>query len=256
MDGPCINEGVGVAAAVQKRYRGSNHSQVSGEGNRTHCLRSGINRVNHEILRAHLADKVTSESRTTIGVDNQAAISTLLADKQMAGQRLVDSLQKALEALSTCSSRHCQMDPGTQIRIKGNETADEEAKKASKGKSSPRIALPPSLIAEIPTNKPLCYWPTSQMSNRVLPILQESSQNGRHRSLHANKGPMAEQTSQKDTRHCSSSYSQDTSHPTTYTFIELGRQCRGSMLCLRGTCICIAWMKPHQGKISMKKTRL
>ena len=132
-------------------YRNGNHSQISGQGNRTHCLRSGISRLNYEVLRAHLADKVTLKSRTTISVGNQAAISTSLADKQMTGQRLVDSLQKALEALSTRSSRHSQMVPRT--RIKGNETADEEAKKASKGKSSPRIALPTPLKAEIPTDK-------------------------------------------------------------------------------------------------------
>ena len=98
------------------------------------------------IMGAHLASSMNRG--TTIGVSNQAAIRTSPADKEMASQHLVDSLQKRPWLF-----QHAAVDkklPPYESRDT-TETADEESEESRKRKkSSLRITL------HNPPPHPLC----------------------------------------------------------------------------------------------------
>ena len=95
------------------------------------------------------------ESGTTICIDNQVAISTTTASKQMPGQYLVKEIQKALEReRRQLAGKNVTLRwiPG-HIGVEGNEKVDDEAKEAARGASSQASDLPQMLRKPLPISK-------------------------------------------------------------------------------------------------------
>jgi ribonuclease HI len=151
--GSCIEGGVGATAVL---YR-------NGQEKRT--LRKYLGMEDqHTVYEAELvgmcmgAKLVCEEVRATmvmLGVNSQATIQATHNTKGNPRHYLVDALHDQTEA---AQMHHKQLDlearwvPGHK-GTKGNERADEEAKKAAKGNSSPDTSLPTQCRGHLPLSK-------------------------------------------------------------------------------------------------------
>lgn len=91
----------------------------------------------------------------TINVDNQAAILASTDIKQGPGKYILDIFHEQVAALKHRNDNvklKIRWTPG-HVGIEGNEEADEAAKAASAGTSSPRTALPKPFRKPLPTSK-------------------------------------------------------------------------------------------------------
>jgi ribonuclease HI len=110
------------------------------------------------LLGLHLI-KTSKKGRTSysIGVDNQAALSTLDGVKPASGQYITDTiLDTAVQIKKSRNSASYSLKfrwTAGHNRIEGNEQADIEAKKAAEGTTSDRKNLLPLLRKKIKSNK-------------------------------------------------------------------------------------------------------
>jgi hypothetical protein len=105
--------------------------------------------------RAKLVREEVQATTVMLGVNSQAAIQATRNTKGNPGHYLVNALHNQTEA---AQMHHKQLDleaqwvPGHK-GTPGNERADEEAKKAAKGNSSPDTSLPTQCRGHLPLSK-------------------------------------------------------------------------------------------------------
>ena len=124
------------------------------------------------LLGLHLIDKASARHKTfALGVDNQAAIRTLQSDLRNPGQHLArEILRIANRIQKRKGKRRCKITirwTAGHEGIKGNEKADEEAKKAAKGSSSDKLALPMYL------RRPLLINPSALKQSQAAKLKEE-----------------------------------------------------------------------------------
>jgi len=106
-------------------------------------------------LAAELIRQERFVEAAVIGVDNQAAIRALEYTKGAPGQHLVDQLQDKIEEIHgkhRDEALEIWWTPGHE-GIRENERADEEAKKAARGDSSPDDQLPLACRGQFKTSR-------------------------------------------------------------------------------------------------------
>ena len=110
------------------------------------------------LLGLHLI-KTDKKGRTSyaMGIDNQAAISALSSVKATSGQYIANELLETAARIKKQrnSSRYSLTFRWTagHVSIKGNKEVDGEAKKATEGLTSNKMALPPLLRKALKNNK-------------------------------------------------------------------------------------------------------
>lgn len=110
------------------------------------------------LLGLHLV-KTEKRGKTSyaIGVDNQAALSSLTATKMAPGQYITDAiLETAARIKKTKSSANYSLKfrwTAGHVGIEGNEEVDTEAKKAAEGETSNKKDIPPLLRRKPKHNK-------------------------------------------------------------------------------------------------------
>jgi len=90
-----------------------------------------------------------------LGADSQAALKATRKTKGASGQYLVDLFHKKIRLVQrqhTGVRIGLRWTPG-HVGVTGNERADEEAKKAAKGESSPNNQIPKSCQGKIPKSR-------------------------------------------------------------------------------------------------------
>jgi ribonuclease HI len=151
-DGSCIDGGVGAAAVL---YRGGVEVQVV-------RLYLGTEEE-HTVFEAELVGmamgakllNMERSAKYTIGTDSQAAMLTTRREKQMSAQYLVSAVHRQIEGvvgMQTGAEVIVRWTPGHK-GIKGNERADEEAKKAARGDSSEESQIPIECRGILPRSK-------------------------------------------------------------------------------------------------------
>ena len=152
-DGSCIDGMVGAAAVL---FRQGTEAGILRKNMGAECWHTVYEA---EVVGLTLAAELLKRERfveaTTIGADSQAAIRAMSNTRGKPGQHLVDQLHKKVEEVH---SRHGSnvveiwWIPGHE-GIRENERADEEAKRAARGDSSPADLLPHTCSRTIPTSR-------------------------------------------------------------------------------------------------------
>jgi ribonuclease HI len=151
-DGSCIDGGVGAAAVL---YRGGEEVQAV-------RLYLGTEEE-HTVFEAELVGmamgakllNMERSAKYTIGTDSQAAMLTTRREKQVSAQYLVDAVHRQIEGVVATrmgAEVTVRWTPGHK-GIRGNERADEEAKKAARGDSSEERYVPIECRGILPRSK-------------------------------------------------------------------------------------------------------
>lgn len=160
-DGSCINGSVGAAAVLYLAQNGVITNPFSilrchlGPDTKYSIWDAEAAGI---ILALSLVRRTDRISHPTVSLysDSQALINSVSAQRARPGYHLVSAITKT--AL-TMLGRTVGLDQPSKIKlcwiaahkdVKGNEKADEEAKKAANGDSSPRLHLPTHLMSPLP----------------------------------------------------------------------------------------------------------
>jgi len=106
------------------------------------------------LLTIHMLHRLPQVKSALILLNNQATITTLTNNSRQSGQHILDAIHMHLKSLHWTHrwlKIHVEWVPG-HTNVAGNESADELAKKAAEGISSPCQHLPPFLQNALPTS--------------------------------------------------------------------------------------------------------
>jgi ribonuclease HI len=152
-DGSALEEGVGASAVLYREGAQGNYPKILKFrlGSPHHFTVANAEAVG-TLLATHLIAREKRLSTISFNIDSQAVIKGIRIKKPRSGQHLIDEYLHQLDITQKRGTRvkmKIQWSSGHD-GIEGNEKADEEAKKAAEGDTSPEEDLPKFL-----TKKPL-----------------------------------------------------------------------------------------------------
>jgi ribonuclease HI len=145
-DGSGLEGGIGAAAVLCRTGKAPRSLHYHLGSDKHHTVYEG--EVVGMLLAAHLlkTERNAKNIETTLGVDNQAAITGTDSFKPAPGHYLIDEfLDTVLEARTKSGANLSIVWVPGHEGIEGNELVDEKAKEAAKGASSRKALLPPLL---------------------------------------------------------------------------------------------------------------